>query len=253
MSTQLKRKPQRSVSRTTGWTSKKRKTAVTNPVAALRRSRMLKRRHNTSRQAYTLSRPLVNLGTSWMPMAFRTRLVYISNWSDVTVTATGAKDYVFKGNDPYDPYDGAGGYGCHGWTELAAIYGRYKCIGSRCTIQAKYSAGTNFQTANVWPALTNTAVNTDTQIMARPDVARKSVYNDGTEAVVTHTARTASIFNVKDCDTINFQALTNASPASVWYWHTVLSGTQDDVSKFRVTIEYYVIFFDMKTTSPPAL
>lgn len=190
-----------------------------------------------------------------MPNQFQTRLVYNSLPSNTgAIGATGVYQLNYHGNDVYDPYAGAGGYDCRGRAELGYIYNKYKVIGSRITVLARDQAGTVSQKhVSVYPTLDVTDITSKIRALTTPQQAQAAVPNDGTEAKIVHYARTAAVYAVKDIDDVGFHAAVNASPNFHWYWKILFTGESDDNINYRVILEYYVIWYDLRQVTPSSL
>jgi hypothetical protein len=84
------------------------------------------------------SQPIVRFNGLYFPPKFVNKMKYAEFWT--VSTAGGIQAYNYKMNSIYDPYGGAGGNGCYGIDEIAAIYNRYQVTGATMTITATAQA-----------------------------------------------------------------------------------------------------------------
>lgn len=227
------------------------------PVANMQRrprKNVFKRSHNKSYVAVknATAQMLRNVGNSYMPMIYSTRLVYDSTLPfNCLVPALGAIDQAFRGNSIYDPVAAAGGTTVNGHAELGAIYGRYRVTGSRITVTCVGKTLANeMAKLYVWADKDSTLV-TNPMIAAHvPNAVSANLDENYDQKKLVAYANSGTMYSIKSADDVAMGATWSANPANQWYWHMCVCGNDQDVVKCHVVIEYYTICSDLIKTYP---
>lgn len=151
----------------------------------------------------------------------------------------------YRGNGVYDPDFTGVGTTAYTYSQLSALYNRYRVIGSRIFVNFT-NTGTGVQTHLLQASIANSPPTT-VQWFGGRHMARGTT-SPGKPAF-THiaSARTAKIFGVPESQVMSeddFAGLVGGNPNNVWYWHigsynptaAATTGTVD------VRIEYDVIW-----------
>jgi len=130
----------------------------------------------------------------------------------------------FRGNSVFDPDFSGAGTTAFGYTQLSAIYNRYRVLGSKITVDV-----TNTGTVPLRISIVATIVNappTATALPGQRHIAQGMVGTTGTVGWKhTAMARTAAIFGVPESQVMSeddFAGLVGGNPNNVWYWHVVM-------------------------------
>lgn len=203
----------------------------------------LTKRKFTSKAKSFSNYTLYNRGRSIMPSIYVTRLPYVDT-KTLTIGAGGNTYTLFSGNSTYDPdYTGVGTRAI-GNAELAAFYGRFREYASRITIQAVPTVLTNGGTIEImcYPTKDGGAPTSADLIEHSQQVNALLTTNDVT--TLTHYCTTGAIHGLPNNDDLGFQHAPNANPTYRWYWVIGAVGSQNDIVKCKITIEYFVIMSD---------
>lgn len=192
----------------------------------------------------------------------RVTLRYVDN---VTITPSGvtAGNYVFTGNDVFDPDVTSTGLQPCNFDDFAAQYSRYRVWGSKLRYSlANNTAGAlDMCTAVVGPRHLSTAITTQAaqenfQCQPYTQVRRTIIYNNGMPSqagsISMSTQKFLGLSNTEFQGQDDLAALTSASPGHRWFWHLTI--TSDDQSSTtphycNVMIDYDVEFWDRVDTT----
>lgn len=201
-------------------------------------------------------KPYKFIGDSCVPPIYICKMVYAEPKFQASQAAgTTYLMYVFRGNDIYDPYNGAGDYFALGLTELAALYESYRVIGSKFTVKASFVSATNSEAIDVTvqPEHDTGTATTQQAIRALPHAVRCTLHNDGMDHILTCYQSTKQVFAVKSPE-YGMSSGTGGSPTVPWYWNMwVHTGVTTWIANIEVTIEYYTMFYNLKALSPAGL
>ncbi len=192
----------------------------------------------------------------------RVTLSYVTNIS-LTPSGVSAADYVFAGNDVFDPDVTSTGSQPANYDDFSAIYQRYRVWGSRIYWNTANSAAgaLDLNTVVVGPRHTSTALTTRTQqeyFQAQPYTKcfKTIVYTNGAASVRgSLSMSTQKYFGLSKTQFEGQEdttALVSTSPAHRWFWHFCI--TSDDQSSstlhyVNVRIDYDVEFWDRVDTT----
>lgn len=189
------------------------------------------------------------------PQRLRVKLPY----TEAALTFSGAatpQEYVFNGNNLFDPNRTGTGHQPLGYDQIKSMYNRYYV--SACKIRVElWSASTGTYTGAgnmiIVPNNDSTgliATYTATNIMEQEHARRKAWANASSKdakVVATHSMTTRRILSSPGSTSYDAQAQIAAAPVDAWYWHIVLASV-DDASlisvAFRVTLVYSCEFFE---------
>lgn len=159
--------------------------------------------------------------------------------------------YKFAGNSPFDPDQTGAGVQPYGWDQIAALYSKYVCYGSKIKIYfINDSVATSFQVYLIPSAIDTPLTYTDAsdlrQIPGRKMVSYTPSNNNRRTNLIMNYAATRRVLADEDKSTWN--AATTADPGSLWYWFLVLDRELEGTGaatqiRFSVEITYYVKLF----------
>lgn len=154
---------------------------------------------------------------------------------------------VFSGNSPYDPDVTGVGVQPYGWDNTAALFGHYRCIGSK--IKARFYAGESGilkAVCTVVPHVDNAMDYYDPSDLRVTSRAKQRIISS-TEGIVkgnfiTSWCKTSSLFPDQTTKDADFGATINTSPGVRWYWHCYVDTSDtatEDTVYMDVEITYY--------------
>ncbi len=226
----------------------------TRKIKAKRNQRGRGRRQNARSQVERTVAPyscaerypiaLHNVSSTFMPLQFRNTMRFTASNADST--AAGVVDLVIRGNSIYDPYEAVGGEEVGGFDELAAIYGRYKVLGSRITVTVTDLDDNDPLTVCVFPHADATAVGRNGFSYPMVRTTNLSLYTG--PKTVTHAITTARMFGVIRADDNDFSSAVTTNPAKQWYWHVVffIRNAANALNlEYRLVMEYDTLWTEL--------
>lgn len=215
---------------------------------------------NTHEKTYlnmSIPRPLKYVGGSYMPMSFQTRFVYDQTNKQMLVGALGYIEQVYRGNSIYDPDFTGAGTTVNGHAEMGTIYTRYRVIGSKITVKATpVTISSGYATVVLWADRDSAAIGAGGQLAVEhvPNSARVNVtHATGDEKVVSGYANSGTMYAMRSADDFGLGSAWSDNPASPWFWRVAVTGSDQDVVKLDVCIEYYTICYYPVKTYPSSL
>lgn len=166
-------------------------------------------------------------GLSTVAVGFPDRFKIVQAYGTyfIGAPAAGAQSWnSFRGNSVFDPDFSGGGSTAFSFTQCAAIYNRYRVLGSRITLDVINSGSAPLRIALV--ATIANSPPTASYLPGQRHVAQGMIGTSGTVGW-KHTAfaRTASVFGVPESQVLSeddFAGLSSGNPNNVWYWHVVM-------------------------------
>lgn len=208
----------------------------------------------------------VGPSNSPLPDFYFTKLHY-QDWFNTASSGTGGVyDWVFYGNNAFDPLVGIANKGCAGFTELAAIYQQSRVYASKITVITKSITdvtATGDSMVMVIPDRSATSYTMTTVVdrQATPYAKLKMVnrYANGSSPVtVKNFRKTKDIYGESDIDDdVYASSTTSDTLVNPWYYHVVHArGDQSSISAYpgfqmMVKITYYVRFEKRKSLAAP--
>jgi len=174
---------------------------------------------------YPLSRLVVNYDTSCFPNKMLTTLRYFESHSAWDPGVTGTYEYVYRGNDPYDPYQTGVGSKAVGFDSMAVAYRRYTVLESTITWEGHCNEAAHNVDVYIVPHVLSTNLSTPAYFQSLPGCVVKHLSTDGRDDKLVATCRTADIFGKRsgwDLDRQDSGAFSGTSPAECWYWHILI-------------------------------
>lgn len=185
-------------------------------------------------------------GKSPFPNKFLTKLCFSDTIAHAHIG--GVVDSVYRGVSPYDPYFGVGGNSAAGFIQLANIYGKYRCFGSKISVTAQI-VGTS-------------GTITPTKLIVLPDLDSGPVTNSALalnlpqskhrlfDAVTSNKAFINNFSSLRRMNAIrvadeNMYTDTNGNQNPAFYWHIITantSGVDSYTLQLTVSIIYYCEF-----------
>lgn len=174
----------------------------------------------------------------------------------------GITDYAlnsYRINGPYDPNVAIGGGSCTGWDELAAIYGKYRCLGAKLTATCYNTCATPLVICVRARDSTDSAFSSGTQVVngsyeygANIRAIRLVPY---TGAGMAHPRGTVSLYaSVRRLEGLrsnideDYTAATNGTPVTQCAFDVCMAAwngtTVSLTSNVMVNVVYYVRFYD---------
>jgi hypothetical protein len=180
------------------------------------------------------------------PDRFKTKQVF--GYYQILAPAAGNRaSYSFRGNSVYDPDFTGAGSTAFTYTQLSALYNRYRVISSKITIEA-FNQGTVPLIIVLGASISNSLPSTDRTLGLR-HMAQSTIVPGG-PANWKHTAAagTAAVFGVPLSQVMSeddFAGLIGGNPNNVWYWHLQaqnLNGATAGSVLITVRLEYEAIW-----------
>lgn len=226
------------------------------PSSALAHStfakKMLRRKFWAQNKATILTHPVKNFHTAYMPNQFMTRFVYTLDFG-MTIGAGGiTPTALYRGNSIYDPDYSGVGTRAMGASEMAAIYDNYRVIASRITIAVSGKTVNNPVRFTVYPTR-DTSAPTAAVALAHPNGVRCHIAEALERRQIQNYCRTNVLYAVRTLDDVAFGSAMNSSPSNAWYWAIMATGSENDQVSVCLTIEYYTVCYNLKTSSQAAL
>jgi hypothetical protein len=162
----------------------------------------------------------------------------------IMTSSTVGTQYIFAGNDCYDPNVTSTGLQPNNFDDWMVQYTRFKVHGSRCRVEM-LASGTNYLAAVSIGARQNQSIGTVIDDASRP---RHSVYwvNGYQRAVFDAKYSTQQILGMTKSQYEGTELLTgtaSASPSTLWFWgirHESYDSSTSVVTPMIVTIDYDV-------------
>lgn len=233
-----------------------------------RKRRRLIRKFIRKVRRYNRGKQLSYVGPSNSPLPdfYFTKLHY-QDWFNVASSgSTGVYDWVFYGNNAYDPLVGIANKGCAGFTELASIYAQSRCYASKITVITKSisdATATGDAMCMVIPDRSSTSYSMSTCIdrQASP-YSKVKMINRGANGVqpttIKNFRKTKDIYGESDIDDdVYASSTTSDTLANPWYFHVIhIRGDQNAISAYpgfqmMVKITYYIRFEKRKSLAAP--
>lgn len=212
------------------------------------RRRIFRRRPRVGRRLSTI-----------MPSVLNTKLKYMDYFNLATGGAAAFQTTSFRANGAYDPVAGVGGGSCSGFSQLAAIYGKYKVIGSRIRIMAYNTCASPIIISIFARGSSGSAPGSPTEVQQKSfefgrDVRAKTLvpYGSGTgypRCSLSFYRTTKSIEGNQSVTDEDYSATTGTNPLKGTYWDVNLCSL--DGAAFNTTanaviqITYYIRFSEL--------
>lgn len=181
-------------------------------------------------------------GPGFIPEKFETCHDYSYLYKDTT--AGGWYDWVLRGNSIYDPDVSLGGETVIGETEVANLYNYYKVTASSIEVTGVNNDSDDPLHIVIIPTTYSAsfAIGSMTACLSYPYSRHVMITNQAGQGSVSNYMRTAVIEGVKDLDSVNYQAMYNANPTTMWYWHVVIFNRQGNANaaELRLHMKYWV-------------
>jgi len=199
---------------------------------------------------------------AFVPSVFRTSLQQTTAWSS---QADGAAHYYhLSGNNCKDPGGSLTATSPPGFQYLAALYDRYRVIGSKCHVE--FSCGTDTKDTSssafncygtLLPCNSNTAWGSYSDAASQP-YAKSEIFTTQTPKRLASGMSSALILGQKDVlGPDRLQSFVSTGPSDEWFWSIVVQSvinmaTANDIH-LSATVTYDIEFFDRTGTLSPAV
>lgn len=175
----------------------------------------------------------------------------------ITTIAGAANQYVWNGNNIFDPNNSGTGHQPFGYDQWCNFYERYSVYGSSINVEfistSQTSPPDGYTCSTVLvPMADLTSGFTPEQASELPHAKHKivNVYNvDGKKNALRGYCSTAKVMGVSN-QTVDsddaFSAATNTSPARQWYWTVICTNMLSNGSityNIRIDMKFYVKFW----------
>jgi hypothetical protein len=191
-----------------------------------------------------VSQAVVRFNGVFMPPKFVNKMQYNERWA--VTTAGGISSYVYHMNSIYDPYSGVGGDSVYGIDEMAAIYTRYRVIGSTIIVTATCQA-VEICDMHVYPCAESGAATMSTADAA-PECkyAMLGQYRPVSLQLTSTPAKWKIGANDRD-----FSAAVTANPAELVYWKILFQNISLNALNLIVNVRiiYDVEWSELKAQS----
>lgn len=226
------------------------------------RKRVLNRHSMKSGRIVKVPRMIKYLSDQPFPQVYNNVFHYSMPTQQIDNGGAGAdlRDFVFAGNDIWDPNNTASDFSVNGWDEAKLIWGRYKVLASRITVTANWRSSTDNRPIEltVFPSDYDTPItNYETAHTAARQVHATLDSGQNSEVVKSY-ATSKAMFCVKDIDERAYSADYHTddsgdSPINQWFWHVIFTNPQSLAwaVNFRVDIEFFTINTSPRTLVPP--
>jgi len=178
-----------------------------------------------------------------LPDRFMTTMVYGTYLIQPTVA--GAQVWnSYRGNSVFDPDFSGAGTTAFTYTQLSAVYNRYRVLSSRAIVEVINSGTVPCRIALM--ATIDNAPPVATYVIGQRHIAQGMIGTTGTVGWKhTATATTAAIFGVPKAQVMaedDFAGLVGGNPNNGWYWHVVFfnPGAVAGAVNLSIRIEYTV-------------
>jgi hypothetical protein len=210
--------------------------------------KMERKRQRKSKRQKRATPGIVGLSTvrTGLPDRFKVTMLY-GDLGTLAPAAGGSQEKHYRGNSVYDPDFTGVGTTAEAFTQLSALYYRYRVVASRCIIEYM-NTGTVPLTVCLAASISSTLPTTFKTIGAR-HVETKTICPGG-PSNWKHTSKvsTAAIFGVPTTQVMcedDFAGLNTGNPNNVWYWHvwsSNLTGGAAGAVTYTIRIEYDVVW-----------
>jgi hypothetical protein len=202
-----------------------------------------KKRTNKTRTPGIVGLSTVRVG---LPDRFKVTMIY----GDLGTLAPGAgssNEKHYRGNSVYDPdYTGVGTT-AEAFSQLSALYYRYRVVASRCIVEFM-NTGTVPVTVCLASSISN-VLPTTYKVIGFRHCATKTICPGG-PSNWRHSANvtTAAIFGVPKMQVLcedDYAGLNTGNPNNVWYWHLWSNNFTGGVAgaiTYTLRIEYDVVW-----------
>lgn len=207
--------------------------------------RRFKRRTVYRRRSVRSRRPTrrVNRGAS---NGFPNKMLVKQVWT-YRDTFTTDGDTVIRGNGPYDPQQatGTGQKQPVGWDAYEAIYGSYKCLGSKIQVIFQNNSSIPVKVYLIGnTTTTGLESNAGNDLVVQPCHRSAILSPDGAKQQrMLSLFRKTSYFYSKNDDGLT--SSTSSIPSEQFFWH-IVKQDGDDID-YYVKVTYYTMFYDRKT------
>lgn len=205
-----------------------------------------------------------------LPQRFRTRLTY----NERLVTSGSGQLHIvdlYRTNNVYDPAAKGGNYGCNGFRQLATMYDKYICYGSKIEVNAMSNTDVTVQNITVVPTTTSIAFN---DIINNVDGMRyakhgkmMSIANGGSpESKVKNSITVQELYGLRKNEAKYDPSLrmktdgnvVNGVPFKDGYWNIIIRNADIDTPAnlnvaLNVKITYDIEFFDRSVLLGPTV
>lgn len=197
-----------------------------------------------------------------MPNVLTTKLHFMDYYQFSSGGAATWDTEAFRLNGVQDPQAGAGGGSCTGFNQLAAIYGKYRVLGSKISVWFQNTCNTALIVSVAARGGVGAAPSSGVQIQqsayeyprnTRAREIRPYVAGDGVPTAKIAMYRTVrSIEGMRANTDVDYEAPVTTIPVNQCYWDVSMvsiDATQVNVTcNIRVRITYYVKFSEITVT-----
>jgi hypothetical protein len=183
-----------------------------------------------------------------MPAKMLSKLRYFESHAAWDPGVTGTYEYVYRGNNPYDPYHTGVGSKAVGHDMMAVAYGRYRVLGSTLTWTGRTGDGAKNVDIYVVAHSLSGALSTPAYFQSLPGCARIHLEADK-DKVITCRARTNDVLGrprSTEGGDDDASGAYGGSPSTEWYWHVLVhNSTSADVDvQGCIQIEYETLSYN---------
>jgi hypothetical protein len=191
---------------------------------------------------YPVGEITVNHDTSCMPAKLLSKLRYFESHAAWDPGATGTYEYVYRGNNVYDPYQTGVGSKALGHDMMAVAYGSYKVLASHLRWSGRSGDASKNVDVYVVAHYLSANLGTPAYFQSLPGCAVIHLSADDRDKSIVCHARTADVLGKKDSGDLDddTSGAYGSSPTTEWYWHILIhNSTATDVDvQGRLTIDY---------------
>ncbi len=159
-----------------------------------------------------------------------------------------SSDFVYRANDLFDPYAGAGGQQPRTFDQIISMYRNFVVLGSKITVNLGFGSGS----ATSSDMLLSIIMKDGSAAVGSPQDVLESSRRRYTYITANADRRTLvakyswKINGTKDAlENHNMWGTAGASPLEQWYYHIIAycPGGESETAKFTGYIDYTAVFF----------
>jgi hypothetical protein len=186
-----------------------------------------------------------------MPSRYRTSLRFGLNLA--AAASTSSTNVVIAGNNLFDPGLSSSTAKCVGWTQLSALYNRYRVIGSKIVVKTQMSASATAGVTQISGAVAVAPSNTGLgrTLFADAIAQYKAKWVDINSAAPRNMAmvmKTSELLGQRNLEgSDRTQGLISGAPGEEWYWiitYVADAAYTNGQVVIDIQLTYDVEFFD---------
>lgn len=194
----------------------------------MRRSRRLKfsAERKTGGRPLQAAQPQFGPFNDYLPARFRTKMKYVASFT--AATSASPAQVIFTANSVYDPGNSSDTHHAVGYTQLAALYSRFRVLASDIHVKADMEATSSGIGATqvgasivVWPSTSSTVAGSYVNATAQTG-ARNVEFNGTTRATIGHRFSVQELLGMRLIEgSDDLSAVIGNQPSRKVYWNAL--------------------------------